>query len=305
MKKYAGFSFRQVGATDNRYKSDHNWTEVGLYQVDTRFVIPPHLYTTWDAALSTAVGNAIGAFPTYYADGSHSDIRFVNEYPADPCSIGTLLTPRKLRLIFSTGNSMSVAVGAGGIGILTAFSALKSALETSTVKIVCAHLIGEKFKTLNDIAQLAFNPAQAIGTAGSGRYYKGTLTEYISDPTGAVEKLPMKILCNLGDPPGSEPPLAFQGDVESCWGALANSANSMTCPGRSQLIETRKLIATYQIVTQSANGAAVFETRSLPVKKTGQDLLTCMQHFKDKPYMFCLAYQGENRRNIHSLVTLG
>ena len=282
-KPYAVYSFRNFDSTDNRYQADYGT----FYEVNTRFVIPPHLSADFNNTKMTAIGEAMKAHPVYYATSAGVKT-VVNNFGANPCSAASLLYPRKIRFYFNNGSSVSIAIGASGTGIKTAYDALKPLLETDGVKVICANLEGEEVGNINDIVGLTFVATGATATAGSGAWWSGVLQEYKSEYTDTVETLSFKILSASR----TAPPV-ISANAAGCLGSVL-PRGGLVCPGRSSLIRTRRLVVSYQITASSGN----FETREIPVK-TVADVITCANLIKTVSGVFCIGYMGENRRSIH------
>jgi len=282
-KPYAVFSFRDFDGTDLRYGSDTGTQ----YEINTRLVIPPHLSAAFDTAKMNAIASAMKAHPVYFTNAAGVKT-VVNNFGSNPCSAASLLYPRKIRFYFNNGSSVSVAVGDAGAGILTARTALKTALETETVKVICANLEGEEIGNINDIVNVAFVTTAATTTAGSGAYYSGVLKDYKSEITNTSEPLPFKILSATRTAPA-----IISANVATCLGDVLPSGG-LVCPGRSSLITTRRLVVAYQITASSG----IFETREIPVK-TVDDVITCANAIAQVNGVFCIGYKGEDRKSIH------
>jgi len=303
-KPYIGFTFRVLPGESNArlYISDHATTGTeGSYQIDTvRSILPPHLASDWTAAMSTNLAAAIGAHPTYFPLGESGGLKtYINNFSTVPCPVGGgVLKPRRIRYVFSDGSSMSLPIGKAGTDILTAFEATRPFLETDDVTIACAHLEGEEWGSLNDIAGVNFGSESFIAPAGSGSYYSGVLTEYKSEITDSVELLPVKIMTTAavsGQAPGTALPPVFANDG-TCIGNVAVN-NTPTCPGRSSLIKTRRLIVVYKTNATFS----IFEQREAPIKAIGLTLRGCMNNLAGSNAIFCMSYRGESRKNIHLL----
>jgi hypothetical protein len=297
-KKYVGLAFASLpalgpggGASTRLYESDHG----NEYVYRGGFYIPPHLEASWDATKTEQVATQAGAFPHYFTNAAGEKV-IVTEFGANPCPLSSTLSPRKIRFYFSNGNSTSIPIGEVGTNIKVAYDGLKPLLEGDGITIICAHLIGEEWANLNDVAGVSFDPAESTAPAGNGSYYSGTAIDYVSEITNSSFPVRFKVLTNAGDPPGSELPPIFNSDgVSTCLGNVADSP--FRCPSSSSAISHRRIIVNYKS-DAIANSS---EQRELPVKEIGEALNTCIVAAGARPGVFCVSYKGETRKNIHLL----
>lgn len=290
-KKYVNLAFTIQGQAENTYISDH----LNRYILSSvGFYIPVHLEATWSEAKTTAIATAVGAFPISWVDVAGIK-QVINDFGTNPCPLSSTLTPRKILFYFTNGGSVSIPVGKTGTDIRTAYNTLKTELETNDVKVICAHLKGEEWANLNDVAGVAFEPSEATAPAGNGSYYSGVLSQYTSEITDSVVPLAFKILTDAGTPPGSELPPIFTASAD-CIGEVS-IGQGFTCPVGRNAITTRRIIVNYK----SDANEFVSEQREIPVIETGQFTRDCLEEIGQRPGVYCISYKGESRKNIHSL----
>lgn len=240
-----------------------------------------------------AIATAVNAKVRYLGDEIIDDISL-------PCPEGLGgFSPRRLKFILDDASSFSVPFAFVGSAKAAAVT-IRDIVSTinSNVKVVCISLIGEKYDNLNDVMGVSFDFSSVL-EAGSSSYYSGYIN-YASDLDVTVPH-PVRVLSAKGTPKGSEPPTIFEGIWQECVGTFINKAYACPVGTRNNPRRHRKYIISYNSLGD--NNKQLPEERELPVNSTNPSAIKqCGIDMAAKKFVYCIAYQGESYRFLHSLL---
>lgn len=275
----SGTSVRFNFSGDKLYISDLSETGISLA---SGFRLPTPCDGVTKAQLE-AVASSVGAKLGKYAGN------VVNEF-SSACPVRSILQPRKLVVIYTTGSGANAKTHTASIAFsqhtnaLTAAKSLKTSFGNidGVESVDCIKLKGEYWKRTNAYITLNFKSSSVTNSAGIGAKYS-LRHNFVPDWGDSTELLTWQTPSFKGSPPGSDPPPIFEDSIDDC---LDKLESAVSCAGASQH-SSRKFGVSYQ-----ADEEGNFEERSIHVSNNEtSDIIACGESLVTESVV-CITYEG-------------